>query len=61
MKVTHVAVLSWLSGLSIPGSDNRKRIDVWTGGVVPESAWLKEDPELQDIKPFTPDLPAVDN
>jgi len=42
LSMSHVGVLSWLSGKTRPDCAARKRLDKWTGGRVPECLWLTE-------------------
>jgi hypothetical protein len=40
LGVTRPAVISWTTAKSFPGLENRKKLAKWTGGVVPEDAWV---------------------
>jgi hypothetical protein len=49
LGMSHVGVLSWLSGKTRPDCAARKRLEKWTAGRVPEELWLS-DQERQLIQ-----------
>lgn len=56
---SHVTVLNWCAGISVPEPEFRKAIAVWTGGEVAEEDWqsLKEAQlaeRLAGVEPFVP-------
>lgn len=40
---THPAVIEWSSGAKRPTAELRRAIAIWTGGCVPEDAWLRDE------------------
>lgn len=63
LKVTHVAVIAWRDGQSIPERPSRSAISTYTSGEVPEDSWLTEKEterlaEVADVEPFHPEASA---
>lgn len=54
LDVSEVAVLNWRSGKKRPIDHQRTKIEIWTGGAVPASAWRtpEEREEIEAVRPF---------
>ena len=54
LACTHPALISWLSGRSVPTARFRKNIAIWTSDEVPEQIWLTKDDarSIDEVKPF---------
>lgn len=52
--VTRVAVYGWLRGDYLPGPVERARIEAFTNGAVPATAWLTRDElaQIGNVRPF---------
>lgn len=59
IDVTHPAVIGWASGTRKPGATNRKRIRIWTGGLVTEDGWGPDRKSRRDVVPFAPRGPEA--
>lgn len=59
LGVSHVAVISWRDGISVPEEPTRAAIAVYTRGAVAQSSWLtraerRRRATMSKVQPFAP-------